>query len=1234
MAEEEGKNPMEWPKEANEASDFDFMMVGKDSSPIMKIKKQKLNEIIVVQGESMPAVQGGTTTATAVALTAGPTGQNRWFDASWGYWKYNNVVLKNPLGTDGIPQGNEGTLYWNGTTQNWSISKFQALLEAKADGVIEPGNTKAISGNDVYLSVNKVEKTVDAIGENFGKSEELTLVNTTVNPIYLSTAAGFYGFGSPIGKLKNFNRLQVNIPTRAIAPTTVTLVLRVGGKTGNILVNVTRSNLSLVALTDNFLNFDFSFIENSGEDQLYLQIYADQNFHEYGATEELLYPTPEYTLSCWRNVNGAWIDDVTHRNLWVRAYYVVEKKVPSDTFFDNFQTKSNKFKDLVRNDAANTSDIVILKDYIINETVTDAFKPSSSEIDGGAMNNPYAIGLLVKDNNIKFNEIELRVSGIDNYQTLVLNVYRFVSIPTGSNILMGSSIYRQEFTGGAIDMSDKITIKFGETIAAEGKYIMIVFTNKLDGYRVQMLRKTGAPVDGDYTLSYINTNKNDTLNTPFSKQGDSYRFNSPILRLNNLKPKDIVSSLESLPPEIISLNNSLLMDAKTDSSNKSYFGVEFRIDENIHINGGDKDVLIFTNGNNSLRLYVTTALATQLEYNQYLLNGGAIPSDRPQWNFLSKYPLPAYNAQFKMEVKIGSTSTTYNFPKRNLRDWKPIVGPDALMIQYKPTIIRNGGLVAQNQGVYEANKNWYIDVKSDSIVIRNSDLGKTKTYYFVDFPYIGRLIEGLIADTIAGGYLEDFIVEGINTGNISSSDTPTKFTRPSTDLLQCSIKLVDLYPYTGYESNANRTAYDSWKCFIPYAIDDSWHSFELITKKDSNELFFSLDGKPASTTGYIGNGRLAIANSRLKMGGGLAVKFKDLEYYDGHASGYDAYRLNNENALSFIASRKNPRVLGIMWHDIIDSPVIGRPTTWMDVPKNIRNNFESQKNSTHSGAAIILYRKYGEFAEDPVLISGNRYKVKCKTGEVLAGVATMDSNNVVTEIKVDELVSGVWSTAPAGLQLYQGLVNRVGNDVLITTAFLEQCFQQCREKGYKIITWQEALDVLNGKRRDSVKYFAPQFDDWALYMYTNNNIRRLFCKYNAKISVALELNNVANPDGTPKEPQRSIAQAMQRNGHENVLHQHFHPNKPLEFISGILSDEAERAIIEAIYKAGESGVTMHIHDQSANQSTPASMKLMEYLGIELSISTQNKSTTRATHRMYASRSGLYPRYATFGSVIE
>jgi hypothetical protein len=130
MAEEEGKNPVVWPDGAEQVEkieDFEFLMAGNKNKPILKMTKNKLNEILVVQGDSMPTIEGGATAATAVELPTLTNSQNRWFDAAAGYWKYNGVVLKNPLGSEGILTGNDGTLYWDKVSSSWSISKMQLL---------------------------------------------------------------------------------------------------------------------------------------------------------------------------------------------------------------------------------------------------------------------------------------------------------------------------------------------------------------------------------------------------------------------------------------------------------------------------------------------------------------------------------------------------------------------------------------------------------------------------------------------------------------------------------------------------------------------------------------------------------------------------------------------------------------------------------------------------------------------------------------------------------------------------------------------------------------------------------------------------------------------------------------------------------------------------------------------------------------------------------------------------
>ena len=1085
---------------------------------------------------------------------------------------------------------------------------------------------------DLDNKVDSVDSKVSSISDLFDKSIISLPKNTPTPTTTFNNVDGFYGYGYPIGNPDVFNEIELNIKTRSVVPLNITLVFRKNDINGSV-ISQSSHEVSLNPNSNNYVKLKFNTIRNIDNENIYIQYYSNVNFVSIISSSTLQFTNPPYGKSSWRNVNGNWNEDVTHRNLWYKLTYTYTGNTLGDSFFDNFLNESDKFSEL-NEEVAKIEGI----EEKINDLNGDSIKflPNEYELNGGAMNNPYGIGLLLSNKNVSFNKIELTVSGVGNYEKLVLNIYEYTDIPMGNNILFENSIHSQTFISGNIEMTDKTVIKLNKTIDSKGKHLMLVFTNfRTPNVRVQMLRKTNAPTPtGDFTYSYISVNGVDTLTSFFVKNADSIRFNSPILSLEKSTDiNDVVINKEFK-------NNKINM--KTESGSKNYIATEFRINEDINRSVLEKEILSFKNNNGDyLKLLIQCGNVTQTSKVQYSLNGNTVPVDRPQWGVESKYPLPYSNSQFRIKTKLGSLETTYQFPKRNFRDFKPLWGKDAFSVQFKPSVIRDGGLIANNQQIYIDNQDYFIEIIDDRVILYNDIISKRKEYLFTTYPYVDLLFKAISNDCKEGGYFENIVFESLNTGVISynQQENLNKNARPSTDLLKCKLKLIDKYPYTGYLSNSNRMAYDSWRAFIPYAVDDSWHTFEIVSIEGTNDLLLMIDGKPYSSpvaSGLIKNGGAIIKDCVLNLDNSyIDVDFKEFEFYKNHYNNYSYWFKSTEQNLAYIASKKNPRILGVMWHDVMYSDVIGRPTCWMDTPKHLRNSFDNQITLTHAGASIILYRKYNDFLEEPISLGGNRYSVKSRTGEVLAGVATI-VNNSVSEIKVDTLVSGVWSTAPVGLELWQGKIIRVGDDVLLSTAFLEQCFQASENKGYKIITWQESIDVLRGLRSDSYKYLVPQFDDWALYMFTDNKIRSLFSKYKTKISVALELNHLYNSDGTVKsEEALNIAKTMQINGHENVLHQHFNPSKrPLEFLSGILSDEAERALIEAMYKSSVSGVSMTIHDQSANQSTDNSMKLMEYLGFEMSISTQNKSTTRATPLMYASRTGIYPRYANFGGAIE
>lgn len=866
------------------------------------------------------------------------------------------------------------------------------------------------------------------------------------------------------------------------------------------------------------------------------------------------------------------------------------------------------------------------------------FLPSSLESTGGARSAAFNVALLIRDQNISFDQIKHSILGEDANSTLVLNIYRWMEIKTGSAIDMGAPIYTQTFLAGTV-VDPVRTIQLNSIINANSGFIVLAFSNSNTLKKVSSLRFSAQPIptDGKWCVSYLNS-PGET--NGWIKNTDTYRFTAPILSTAN-----VLAKKEELPYKIDEIINDLKGDfhkknvfvkngiygsdnaiyeitQKSSSANSGYIGFEFKINQNIHIDAGDKEIARIESPNGDfIKLFLKTMPISQFKTRQILLEK---PTDTTsEWNFETEYPIPFYNSQFFTRTSIGGVVTENYWPKRNPREWKPIVGKDAFSLQYKPLVIRNGGKIYVNQTLYEANKNWYLIIQADRLVIKNDDLVKNFEFLFSSYPTTDLLFDAIRKETKTGGQLQDFEFEELSTGVVSNSATVNKKTaKESTELLQCTLKLVDKYPYKGVGANASKIAYDGWKAVVPYSKDDSLHSFEIAKVSGLIHAYAVIDGKPDMTTGRIANAGAILDKGKITLGSatGLQATFKNFESYMGSTGGYQVYTGNL--AHTFIASRKNPRIVGIMWHDVIPSSIVGRPTTWADVPKHMRSPFDNVKDATWEGGSVIYYKDYGQFVSDPVLISGNVYEVDTIDGLRIKGTATI-VGGVVTQIKATEIVSGTWTTT-IFTKLYEGLMIRVGNDVCHSTAFLEQAFELAEKNNYKMIAWKDVLKVLNGSINTHHKYWAPQFDDYALYMFTMPEIRKVFNKRGLPISVAWDLKYAVNDVNTGEIDQaaKDITNQMAIHGHETVIHNHWFYNT--SFTSSLLSDEAERAILECMNMARKVGTAMNIWDESANLSTPNSQKLMELLGVDLCISTQNQSTTRATYKMYASRDSFNP----------
>ena len=873
-----------------------------------------------------------------------------------------------------------------------------------------------------------------------------------------------------------------------------------------------------------------------------------------------------------------------------------------------------------------------------------SFNPTPSEATGDTANSQFGIGYIFNIKNVSFDKIEGYILGSNANADILLNIYLIDSIPSaGSSISLPTPIHSQQFKAGTSSAAIK-TISLSSKIESGGKYPFITFKNLVPTNTVTVQRKSNKPLPTDsvYAIGVVNAVESVPDN---SWTVNTYTFRFTGLKLyqsSNVLTKENLAI--SLPPIVSAINDNLKTDSghfieiqkgsygsdntvysfktnKVDNGN-AYFGVEFKFNEDINIAAADKTLLSIQKGNDYINLIIEQKNVSNYEQKQILLQKAN--DNTPEWDFNSKYPMPFYNSRVIVKTNISGVENNFAFPLRNPRDYKPISGKDAFMLQFKPPIIRNGGKIYSNQAIYQSNQNWYISINDTQLRIYNDDMAVSKVFLFSDYPYTDQLFAAILRETQIGD-LTNFIFNSLNTGGISNSaSTNHKNTQASNTLLKCTLKLVDKYPYDGVGSSLTKVAFDAWPCVVPYAIDDSWHSVELATKSGNAGLMITFDGKPINdgVYGYLRNMAAMLSDSIVTLGdktNGVNCTFKNLESYYNSLNGYEVSF--HHYLWNFIASKKNPRIVGIMWHDVIPSPVVGRNTSWTDIPKSMRLPFTTIVNR---GDYKIDLLKGIDF-ESVTSVGNDRYQAILTTGETIEGVGTL-TDGAVTKITADKLISGEWTTATKTKE-WEGLISRVGADLLHTTSFLDQVFTDLSGRGYTTVTYKQVNDFMQGRSElPSHKCFAPQWDDFTIYMFTIQDIFKILKKHNVTLSVAWDLSYHKNrTTGIVDEGATDVLRDMMFRGHEAVIHNHW--SYTTQFVKSILSDDAERAILECVEFARKHFINEFIWDESANLSTPNSMKLMELCGIDLCISTQNYNTTRATNKMYVSRGSLNPNIA-------
>lgn len=307
----------------------------------------------------------------------------------------------------------------------------------------------------------------------------------------------------------------------------------------------------------------------------------------------------------------------------------------------------------------------------------------------------------------------------------------------------------------------------------------------------------------------------------------------------------------------------------------------FRINEDINSVDSFSDLmkLTFTNGD-FVRVDLMRAVNTLCD-----IAGGA-----DQWVSYSQHgSVPKYNSGFRVVKNIASVETVVSTERRSLTRKKPIVGKDAFHIRY------NGTLTADMDGTS-------VKITSTDLVIYNGAITIASYPLVLESP-VKELTDRLKADMVVGGILENYTIETYGIKN-----------RLQKELLKVNeIRIISSKYYGGLQS---------WGAYIPYAVDETWHTCELYMDNMIHQnpaynglyipvCIISIDGvktKIYPSSSLYGESILTI------NGGDANISLRDLEIQDGQVDGYE--RLDDPTVATFV-SNYSKRIIGLMGHHVL-----------------------------------------------------------------------------------------------------------------------------------------------------------------------------------------------------------------------------------------------------------------------------------------------------------------------------
>lgn len=468
-----------------------------------------------------------------------------------------------------------------------------------------------------------------------------------------------------------------------------------------------------------------------------------------------------------------------------------------------------------------------------------------------------------------------------------------------------------------------------------------------------------------------------------------------------------------------------------------HIAFEFKINEDVNVDGGDKTFFSVVSKFHNIDFALRTG-ATQVFEGSELKAGSSV---------VARSGIPLFTSCFGVNSSwtvSGGDYLRWWMSPRSLQfddnnkssNYKPLCGKDLFSIQIVAVdaegVEIEDTLSTTAQDAYSQWIDAYIEVTDSGINIVNESLSLSKIYSFTTYTSFNALLTSIYND------LHDKVFGNckIKVRELNASYYSRRGKSVS-DITKCKIYLGTTHP-----NNSGGQFYDGFPCYISYAIDEEWHTFELLMDKFNDRMMYAVDGQyigsSQGTNLLISNIRYPFRNAELQFGGDLNCTIRNVLVESNNYS-RASFSDMSDGTVHYITSKYNPHIINFFIHDLY--PTIDRG--------------EAQLNTSY-----FKYVKNGGYIPD-------RFE----------GAQGYRGDDAITSDRVN----------------------------LAFPAFsVSQVLAKLEERGYMRIKKEQVRDILNGVVLNPThKYYIIDSDDHATYIYDQSELRSIFTR--SGVDFALEL---------------------------------------------------------------------------------------------------------------------------------